>query len=204
MYGFAKSEDGKTIWIGSGDPKDGIWRSTDRGEHYEPMIKEGTLCLFALGGTLYSCANPYSLGGYALGISRDGGKTLDKVSGFADVEGAMLCDAGAQLCAASWPPLRGFILTGDAGADLDASVASDASDLDGAATSASADASAASPLRAKGACGCSMIGSGSGTGGSDPPWSILLLVGLVPLGVWARPRMRLDRSGSNTGARESI
>jgi hypothetical protein len=209
MYGFAKSEDGKTLWIGSGDPKDGIWRSTDRGEHFEPMIKEGTLCLFALGGTLYSCANPYALGGYALGISHDGGKTLEKVSGFADVEGAMLCDAGAQLCAPGWPPLRGFILTGDAGPDPDASAPGDGGDVEASSTSdaaaGSGDAGTSKPRAS--ACGCTLIGSGTGTftfTGCDSPWSILLLAGLVPLGVWARARKRLDRSGSNTGASESI
>jgi hypothetical protein len=202
MYGFAKSEDGKTIWIGSGDPKDGIWRSTDRGEHFERVINEGTLCLFALHGDLYSCANPYSLGGYALGISHDGGKTLEKVSGFADVEGAMMCDAGAQLCAAAWPPLRGFILTGDAGTDLDASVSaeSDASDADAAALAS--DAGTSKPRASS--CGCDVIGSDSRSNSRMPPWSILGLAGLVPLGVWARARKRLDRSGSNTRSHESI
>jgi hypothetical protein len=206
MYGFAKSEDGKTIWLGSGDPKDGIWRSTDRGEHFEPMNNEGVLCLFALGGTLYSCSNPYALGGYALGISHDGGKTLEKVSGFGDVEGAMLCDAGTTYCASAWPPLRGFILTGDAGPDLDASAppegdASSASASSPASASPSASAPASASSSSSRACGCELVGLSNAPHG---PWSILLLAGLVPLGVWARARKRLDRDRSDAGPYESI
>lgn len=189
MQGFAKSDDGQVVWLGSGNPSDGIWRSTDRGDHYEPINGEAVACLYNVGKTLYTCANPSTLGGYALGISNDEGRTLQKVSGFADVEGAMLCDAGPSLCEPSWPETRATILpTPDAGAP--------ASGVDAAApglvVTDGGPRHEAPPSRSS--CGCQVVGERSA-----PPWSILWLAGLIPLMVWGRARRHLDRNGSDAG-----
>jgi hypothetical protein len=199
MFGFAKTEDGKTIWIGSGDPKDGLWRSDDRGEHYEHVNNEGVYCLFALGGSLYSCSNPYALGGYALGISHDGGKTIEKASGFADVGGAMLCDAGASLCGPSWPEVRASILPPE-----DAGSAEELVDAAKPATFPTrrprSDAGADALRSNSRSCGCTAVGAAL----TAPPWVIFFLAGFFPLGVWARARNRVDRNRSDAGPYESI
>lgn len=176
MVGFAKSEDGQQVWIADGSDATGIWRSTDRGEHYEPMAKEGVACLFARGKTLYACSSPSTLGEWALGISKDDGKTLEKVSGFAEVEGAMMCgDAGPSICEPSWPETRAAVLpTPDAGPQL---------------PEAGVDAGRVSPAPpTRSNCGCEAVGSTP-----PPPWSIFCLGGLIPLAVWARARRRVDR-----------
>ncbi len=172
MLGFAKSDDGEIVWIGSGDPKEGIWRSRDRGEHFDKMSEEGVYCLYARGRTLYACANPNTLGGYALGISSDEGRTLDKVSGFRDVGGALLCDAGPSLCEPDWPQTRAAILPSP----------------DAGMLAEPIDAGAQAPAT-RTSCGCELAGAPS-----VPPWSILCLVGFIPLAMRGRPRRLLDRS----------
>ncbi len=180
MLGFAKSDDGQVVWLGSASPADGIWRSRDRGEHFEKVNGEGVYCLYALGKTLYACANPNALGGYALGISQDEGVTLDKVSGFADVEGAMLCDAGPSLCEPGWPEMRASILpTPDAGLAT----------LDAGEPTQPLEAGTKPAPAVRNTCGCNVVGASP-----RPPWSILCLAGLIPLGVWARARRRVDRT----------
>ena len=176
MVGFAKSADGSKVWISDGSEQTGIWRSTDRGEHFEPMAKEGVYCLFAAGPLLYACNSPSTLGGYALGVSTDEGKTLDKLSGFADVAGAPLCDGGASICEASWPETQAAVLPSpDAGLPLPADAGADAGPI------------AAPPARSN--CGCEAVGASPWT-----PWSIFFLGGLIPLAVRARARRRVDHS----------
>lgn len=58
MFGFAKSDDGKTYWAGSGLADHGIWRSTDRGEKWEKLAAHGVLCLHAAKSGLFVCENP--------------------------------------------------------------------------------------------------------------------------------------------------
>ncbi|MDB4940996.1 MAG: BNR/Asp-box repeat domain protein [Labilithrix sp.] len=173
MFGFAKSEDGTTYWAGSGLPEHGIFRSTDRGAHFEHVSSYGVLCLWrAPGGRLLVCENPLGAGTPAVAVSTDDGRTVTPLSGFAAVEGPLTCagDAGASVCADAWAATQALLVP---------TPAPPAS----APPAADAGVSAAPPRRSS--CGCSIIG---GPGAPpDPAW---LTTGLAPLLVWARARGR--------------
>jgi hypothetical protein len=186
MFGFAKSSDGLTYFAGSGLPQDGIFRSTDRGEHFERVTNHGVLCLHdAPGGRLFVCENPATLGGPAIGLSRDRGATVATIATFGDVRGPVACaarvdtdaDAGGGLCAAAWPETRVAVLpraprvsaSTDAGRDQDAGAGRPVDEL---------------PAR-RSTCGCEVVGSTEKA--LDHGW---LTTGLLPLVVWGRARSR--------------
>ena len=192
MFGFAKSTDGLTYYAGSGLAKDGIFRSTDRGEHFERVSNHGVLCLHDApvvgggpAGRLFVCENPTTLGGPAIGISRDRGVTVTTIATFGDVRGPVACggdaggdpDAGGGLCAAAWPETRTSVLpraprpvVPDAGLAADAGPAPSTSE--------------APPAR-RSACGCEVVGNPEKA--LDHAW---LTTGLLPLVVWGRARRR--------------
>ena len=190
MFGFAKSSDGLTYFAGSGLPQDGIFRSTDRGEHFDRVTNHGVLCLHdAPGGRLFVCENPATLGGPAIGLSRDRGATVSTIATFGDVRGPVACgadaaanggadaDAGGGLCAAAWPETRIAVLPRppratasiDAGSEPDAGARRGPDEV---------------PAR-RSTCGCELVGSSEKA--LDHAW---LTTGLLPLVVWARARSR--------------
>jgi photosystem II stability/assembly factor-like uncharacterized protein len=115
MFGFAKSDDGKTYWAGSGLADHGIWRSRDRGETWAKLGQHGVLCLHAAKAGLFACENPFVLGAPAIGLSKDEGKTVEAIATFADVKGPVEC---APACAALWPETRAQVVARpDAGSD---------------------------------------------------------------------------------------
>jgi hypothetical protein len=199
MFGFAKSPDGLTYFAGSGLAKDGIFRSTDRGEHFERVSNHGVLCLYdspAGGGALerlFVCENPTTLGGPAIALSRDRGATVATIATFGDVRGPVACggDAGADpsdarggLCAAAWPEARAAVLP------RAPRIASDGGD--GAAADAGADAS--SPRGPRSTCACEVVG-----GAEKPLDHAWLTTGLLPLLLWGRARRRRGSRRDQTG-----
>ena len=109
MLGFARTPDGTSWFAGSGLPEHGLFRSSDRGERFEPIAPVGVLCLHAVPGALLACENALTVGAPAIGISRDDGRTLTHLARFADVEGPVACaapDAAAALCAPAWSETR--------------------------------------------------------------------------------------------------
>jgi hypothetical protein len=194
MFGFAKNADGVTYYAGSGLEKDGILRSTDRGEHFERVSDHGVLCLHAApSGALHICENTVALGGPAISVSHDQGKTVTGVVTFAEVKGPVACDAAADaaagLCADAWPDTLASFLPSDAGArrSRDGGLRVKARLPD------SGMQPDTSPAR-KSACGCTVVGATMES--QDRSW---LSAGLLPLVVWARARRRrgsrLDQSG---------
>ena len=169
MFGFAKSPDGKELWAASGLPEHGMFRSLDRGEHFEPVTKHGVLCLHAATpGLLYLCENGFSLGAPAVALTRDDAKTITPLARFADVEGPAVCatpDARASLCAGAWPAMKDLFTVGlDAGAPTP-------------------DAGIPGPARASGSkCACDIVG----VSGPDRGWS----AGLLALIGWGWRRRR--------------
>lgn len=191
MLGFAKAPDGKTYWAASGLAEHGIFRSTDRGEHFDLVSHHGVICMrWTPGDRLFACENPFTLGAPAIALSTDEGKTMTPIATFADVQGPVACpggvDAGAAICGASWDEARAAVLPRDAGAG--------ASDAGGRARDAgtSGDAGAGS-APAKRACGCGVVGDRSAP---DLAW---LITGLLPLAAWARAR---STSGSRRPQRD--
>jgi MYXO-CTERM domain-containing protein len=166
MFGFAKSEDGATVWAGSGDPKEGIWRSRDRGVHWEPMAKTGVFCLQADGPKLFACSNPYVPGGYAVAVSTDGGATVTSLATFEGVDGPVACDAGTGTkCVAAWPETKGLLARGSS--EETAPAASTTTATSTSTTNANASANTTSSARG---CGCTTASVPS------PPWPLLALL----------------------------
>lgn len=111
MFGFAQSADGATVWAGSGEAAEGLWRSTDRGRTFSAVAKAPIFCLHRTAEKLFTCSNPFTLEdagrGYAIGTSTDDGATIAPLIGFADVLGPVACDAGAGAsCARSWSTMH--------------------------------------------------------------------------------------------------
>ncbi len=187
MFGFTKSPDQKTYWAASGLAEHGIFRSTDRGEHFEHVGAHGVLCLHAVaGGRLFACENTFSVKAPILALSTDEGRSVAPIAGFGDVAGPVECggnDAGAAaICGPSWPEIRALILPPEKpDASADASAASDAASGD--------DAQSTRPSRS---CACSL----PGTIGPDRTW---LTSGLLPLVAWARARKRRGSDRAHPG-----
>jgi hypothetical protein len=189
MFGFARSEDGATLYAGSGLAADGLFRSTDGGEHFARVSNHGVLCLHAgPSGRLYACENPFTLGAPAIAVSADEGRTVTSLAAFADVKGAVRCgaDAGGALCAAAWPETFAQLLAPRAGSDggppLSAPPPSDAGAL-----------GAGAPPPARRSCGCALVGRSA-------PDRAALSAGAIPLALWARTRRRRRRSGPREDA----
>ena len=184
MFGFAKSADGSTYWAGSGLPEHGIFRSKDRGAHFEHVSNTGVLCLHAAAdGRLFVCENPMTPGAPAIAVSTDQGKTTAAVAMLSDVQGPLACgDAAANLCAEAWPEVRA-LLAPAAVAAPDGGVA--------------ASESVPSPRRPK--CGCRLVGAPQDE--ADRLW---LTTGLVPLVVWGRARKRRGSRPARSGPSGSL
>jgi hypothetical protein len=113
MFGFTRAPDGSAYYAGGGDPKDGIWRSDDRGATWQPGAKTSVFCLHADASRLLVCSNPYVPQGYAVAESRDRGVTIETLATFDDVAGPVPCDGGTaeSKCDAPWPDVRALIAT---------------------------------------------------------------------------------------------
>lgn len=162
MFGFAKSDDGKTYWAGSGLADHGIWRSADRGEKWEKLASHGVLCLHAASSGLFVCENPFVLGAPAVGLSKDEGKTVEAIATFADVQGAVAC---ASACAALWPETRAQVVARPDG---------------GSAPRSRRDAGLDPPLDTKrSSCSCDVIGSHDRSDHGFPTAGFSALVALI-------------------------
>ncbi len=106
MLGFALSDDGRTVWIGSRE--DGLLRSDDRGRSFAPVSDLPTLCLRQHAGVLWACSD-WTQRPFALGRSRDGGRTFEPVVRWEWVDGAFRCDPslmGPTVCGWQWPGIQ--------------------------------------------------------------------------------------------------
>ena len=153
MFGFAKSDDGKTYWAGSGDPAEGVWRSQDRGATWQPMAKVRVYCLHARGAELFACSDPYGPSAFAVAVSRDGGGTFTSLRSFTDIAGPIACDAGAgTACGEKWPEVR---------ETFSPKAQDDAADASSGDASAAAASDAGPPADATGerrrACSCDVV-----------------------------------------------
>lgn len=163
LFGFAKSDDGKTMFTGSGDPNDGIWESEDRGTTWKQASKTSVRCLTLAGDVLYACSTPYRPNGFAVGASRDQGLTFATLSSFKDIAGPIACDAGEGLaCRDAWPAQKSVLDPKPAAAvDAGALAVGDAASGDGGSR----------PAERGKSCGCRAAGAPTPVG----PESLLLL-----------------------------
>ncbi len=124
MLGFALSDDGATVWVGS--PSDGLLRSEDHGLSFHTVGPTPTYCLRFHAGTLWQCGDWTH--GYALARSGDLGQSFVPVLRFQDVVGAYDCSAApttaGAVCAAEWPAVQSTLAASvvprhfDAGVDV--------------------------------------------------------------------------------------
>src|SRR5262249_49801782 len=116
------------------------------------------------------CSNPFRRGGWAVGASDDGGRTLTPRATFGDILGAVACEAGAPgaVCAAAWPETRAVLEGTAPAADDDEPASPDgggARPPSSAAAAASASAATApSTTRAEKSCGCRTAGAPRSSG----------------------------------------
>jgi hypothetical protein len=103
ILGFALSLDGKQIYLGGVD--DGLWVGAHGELVFEQRSTLPIVCLTASADALYACSN--DLGGFALGVSRDGGRSFEPVLVLSEVRGPLACASGAAFgtCDADWPML---------------------------------------------------------------------------------------------------
>ncbi len=97
------SSDGATLWIG-GRGGTGIWQSTDGGQTLQQVNRDADAsCLHERGGTLYVCGDQFG-DGYMLGKSDDGGRSVEGISGFDDIEAEFECVRSTQVGATCQTP----------------------------------------------------------------------------------------------------
>jgi hypothetical protein len=109
MNGFAISNDGQSLWIGSTHDADGLQHSTDRGASWSRVSDVHVTGLRFHNGTLWIAAN-WVLDRFALGYSFDGGRTITPVlRTFCDLRGAPDCAPSSDItavCGARWTVYR--------------------------------------------------------------------------------------------------
>jgi hypothetical protein len=159
MFGFARTHDGAALYAGGGDPKEGVWRSMDRGATWEPAAKTSVFCLNAEGPELLVGSNPFVPGGYAIARSTDRGATIAPMATFADVKGPVACDA-ASPCAVAWPETRALLATGRSPEPANED------DDEKAPGTASPTPPTPSPPARSSRCGCEAVGTPSSPGAS--------------------------------------
>ncbi len=156
LYGFAKSEDGKTYFVGSGDPDDGVYRSDDRGETWKQINQVSVRCLTLRGDSLFACSTPYRPNGFAIAVSRDNAQTFTALNAFTDINGPIACDGGAgAACHDAWPAQQSILNPKSRDAGADASASDDASTHD---PNADHDGGESRAPHNKG-CGCAVAGA---------------------------------------------
>lgn len=86
---IAISEDGARVFVGSA--LGGLWRSEDGGEGFELVNPNVHVrCLTWRGGSLYLCADP-ALDGFALGVSTNGGESVEPRLRLSEIAGMANC-----------------------------------------------------------------------------------------------------------------
>lgn len=76
MLGFALSDDGSTVWVGSASG--GLLRADDGDDTFRLVHRLPVLCLRQHAGALYACSE-WAAQGFMLGRSRDRGDTFEPV-----------------------------------------------------------------------------------------------------------------------------
>jgi hypothetical protein len=178
MFGFAKARDGTTYWAGSGLADHGLFRSVDRGEHFENVSKSGVLCLHAAApDALFACENALTQGAPVVAVSHDRGATMLPLARFTDIEGPVTCagaETRASLCSGAWPETKAMLTPNlDAGA-VDGKKTRRRKTDGGAEIDAGADVVV--PASRRSTCGCEVVGQPSAS--LDLRW---LIAGVVPL-----------------------
>jgi hypothetical protein len=88
MDGFALSDDGDTVWYGTGNRAQGIHRSVRGGAFTRVASAAAVRCMRFHGGLLFVCGDE-AIDGYSLAWSGDGGDTLNPLMSLRDLRGPL-------------------------------------------------------------------------------------------------------------------
>lgn len=166
MYGFSKGLDGSTYYAASGLDSQGVFRSTDRGEHFEPASKLGALCLLATPKGVLLCDN----GKGAALVSRAGldAKVFLPLASYGNIAGPT---ASCAACGAPWAITQAAIaplLVLPTSGEVDAGPSGPA-DASLAPRPNPAPSASAPPARGSSDCHCSTPGRG---GARPTAWAV--------------------------------
>ncbi len=117
MKGFALSDDGATVWIGSETSEEGLRRSVRGGAFQRVGAPLSVRCLRQNAGVLFVCGEE-RLAGWSLACSTDGGERLTPLLAFRSLPGPAACPSssrGGMFCPAAWTPTRMLFSMFDAG-----------------------------------------------------------------------------------------
>ena len=185
--GFAISPDGNTLWAGG---TEGLWRSTDRGEHFDkvmnsPVTRVGCLAFHA--NQLFACG--VTGDEFNVSVSSDQGESFRKVVSFSEVGQILTCSGDSQvasLCEAPMAHWRSEVATFTAGAGTvsagGAGGVGGVGGVGGGSTAPGTGIPGPGPTTTESAPGCN-IGP---TAHPDRPLSVLLIAGVS----WVRRRRR--------------
>jgi MYXO-CTERM domain-containing protein len=195
LDGFAWSDDGMTVWIGSGTNTT-LYRSTNGGSTFDVLRDDISVsCLGVRGDELFVCADNFA-DGFALGSSTDDGVTIDPVFVLADIGGLVECSADADtptVCTDELDDLaRDLGLAGDGGVPDGGPDGSVDGGVDGGTDGSTPDGGTdgggdAGTDPGDDGCGCHVAGARGDFGGA---WGALAALALV---IWRR--RRADRQG---------
>jgi len=109
---FARGTD-KTLYAGTPDAK--LYVRPPQGSFAAPIPAVRFRCLGQRIGTadLYACADMFQ-DGFSVGVSRDAGKSFQKVMKLPELQGPLTCAPVQTACAAHWARIE-VVLTADAG-----------------------------------------------------------------------------------------
>lgn len=111
MRGFALADDGRRVFIGGPDARDGLLRSDDGGGSFARVADAPVECLRWHEGALYVCET-YRAHGVLLARSTDDGRTLTSLVNFDGIDGPPRCASSTrvgQVCPLRWPGVRAII-----------------------------------------------------------------------------------------------
>lgn len=189
MLGFARGDDGRTVWYGS--VTDGLYRSDDGGDTFARVNTLAVYCLAVHEGALWACGD-WLRGPFALGRSTDGGARFEPVLRFEDITGPVPCAGeGSAGCEPRWPMIQQDLLrptARDAGARRDVTA-----DLGGTipADGGALDAGSTPPTPAASGCGC----RAAPTSSPGSTWALGALLG------WLQLRRSCKRAGREKSLR---
>jgi len=109
---FTRASD-KTLYAGTPDGK--LYIRPPQGTFAAPIAAPRFRCLGQRPGTsdLYACADMFQ-DGFSVGVSRDGGKTFQKVMRLPELQGPFSCAPAQTACAAHWARIQN-VFAADAG-----------------------------------------------------------------------------------------
>ncbi len=181
--GFAISPDGNTLWAGG---TEGLWRSTDRGEHFDRVVNSSVTrvgCLAFHANQLFVCG--VTRDEFNVSVSSDQGESFRKVVSFSEVGQIIACSddsAVASVCEGPMAHWRSEVASFIAGAGV---VSAGGAGGVGGSTAPGTGIPGPGTATKESAPGCN-IGPAAHT---DNPLPVLLIAGVL----WVRRRLRSIR-----------